>query len=120
MRPRLAVIRLICAGEASRGGMFNRVAISQGPLCTNLLAEEQDPFCLSMGLGVSAVTHLSCQPIEPPTGGLGGNMASAATADRDRERTKVSRTQRVVSHDETKPSFKTTELFTMLGIVAAS
>ena len=44
-------------------------------------------------------------------------MASAATADR--ERTDVSRTQRVVSHDETKPSFKTTELFTMLGIVAA-
>jgi hypothetical protein len=31
----------------------------------------------------------------------------------------VSRTQSVVSHDETKPSFKTTELFTMLGIVAA-
>ena len=47
-------------------------------------------------------------------------MASAATADRDRERTEMSRTQRVVSHDETKPSWKTTELLTMLGIVAAS
>jgi hypothetical protein len=46
-------------------------------------------------------------------------MASAATADRDRERTDMSRTQRVVAHDETKPSWKTTELLTMLGIVAA-
>jgi hypothetical protein len=46
-------------------------------------------------------------------------MASAATADRDRERTEMSRTQRVVAHDETKPSWKTTELLTMLGIVAA-
>ena len=46
-------------------------------------------------------------------------MTSAATADRDRERTDVSRTPRIVSNDETKPSFKTTELFTMLGIVAA-
>jgi hypothetical protein len=44
-------------------------------------------------------------------------MASVVTADR--ERTDVSRTQRVVSHDETKPSFKTSELFTMLAIVAA-
>jgi hypothetical protein len=44
-------------------------------------------------------------------------MASVVTGDR--ERTDVSRTQRVVSHDETKPSFKTTELFTMLAIVAA-
>jgi hypothetical protein len=44
-------------------------------------------------------------------------MASAATADR--ERTDVSRAPRMVSHDETKPSFKTTELLTMIGIVAA-
>jgi hypothetical protein len=44
-------------------------------------------------------------------------MASAATVDRDR--TDASRTPRIVSHDETKPSFKTTELFTMLGIVVA-
>ena len=44
-------------------------------------------------------------------------MASAATADR--ERSDASRTPRIVSHDETKPSFKTTELLTMLGIVAA-
>jgi hypothetical protein len=41
-------------------------------------------------------------------------MASGATADRD-----VSRTPRIVSHEETKPSFKTTELLTMLAIVAA-
>lgn len=46
-------------------------------------------------------------------------MATAATADRDRERTEASRTSRIVSHDETKPSWKTTELLTMLGIVAA-
>lgn len=46
-------------------------------------------------------------------------MASAATADRDRDRTDAARTSRTVSHDETKPSFKTTELLTMLGIVAA-
>jgi hypothetical protein len=44
-------------------------------------------------------------------------MASSATADR--ERPDAGRTSRVVSHDETKPSFKTTELLTMLGIVAA-
>jgi hypothetical protein len=44
-------------------------------------------------------------------------MASAATGDR--ERTDASRTSRIVLHDETKPSFKTTELLTMLGIVAA-
>jgi hypothetical protein len=44
-------------------------------------------------------------------------MASTATADRDR--TDSARTPRMVSHDETKPSFKTTELLTMLGIVAA-
>ena len=44
-------------------------------------------------------------------------MASAATVDR--ERSDASRTPHIVSHDETKPSFKTTELFTMLGIVAA-
>lgn len=44
-------------------------------------------------------------------------MASAATFDRDR--TDAARTSRIVSHDETKPSFKTTELLTMLGIVAA-
>ena len=36
----------------------------------------------------------------------------------DRERTDVTRAPRMVS-DETKPSFKTTELLTMLGIVAA-
>jgi hypothetical protein len=42
---------------------------------------------------------------------------SSATADR--ERTDVTRAPRMVSQDETKPSFKTTELLTMLGIVAA-
>jgi len=41
-------------------------------------------------------------------------MASAETADR--VRTSASRP---VTHDETKPSFKTTELFTMIGIVIA-
>jgi hypothetical protein len=44
-------------------------------------------------------------------------MGSAASADR--ERTEAARTQRMVSHNETKPSFKTTELLTMLGVVAA-
>lgn len=44
-------------------------------------------------------------------------MASAATTER--ERTDVTRSPRLASHDETKPSFKTTELLTMLGIVAA-
>jgi hypothetical protein len=43
-------------------------------------------------------------------------MASVETADRDRTRTS---TPRVVSHDETKPSFKTSELMTMIGIVVA-
>jgi len=42
---------------------------------------------------------------------------SAATADR--ERTDAARAPRMVSHDETKPSFKTSELLTMLGIVVA-
>ena len=42
---------------------------------------------------------------------------SSVTADR--ERTDVTRAPRMVSQDETKPSFKTTELPTMLGIVAA-
>jgi hypothetical protein len=46
-------------------------------------------------------------------------MASAATVDRDRERTDAARAPRMVLHDETKPSFKTSELFTMLGIVVA-
>jgi hypothetical protein len=44
-------------------------------------------------------------------------MASAASGER--ERMDASRAPRMVSHDETKPSFKTTELLTMLGIVAA-
>jgi hypothetical protein len=44
-------------------------------------------------------------------------MASVATGDRDR--TDATKAPRMVSHDETKPSFKTTELLTMLGIVAA-
>lgn len=44
-------------------------------------------------------------------------MASVATSDRDR--TDGKRGSGMVSHDETKPSFKTTELLTMLGIVAA-
>ena len=44
-------------------------------------------------------------------------MASAATVDR--ERAEASRMPRIVSHEETKPSFMTTELLTMLGIVAA-
>ena len=43
-------------------------------------------------------------------------MASVETADRDRTRTSA---PRVVSHDETKPSFKTSELMTMIGIVVA-
>ena len=43
-------------------------------------------------------------------------MASVETADRDRTRTS---TPRVVSHDETKPSFKTSELMTMIGVVVA-
>ena len=43
-------------------------------------------------------------------------MASAASSDR--ERADRTRAPRVVA-DETKPSFKTTELLTMLGIVAA-
>ena len=46
-------------------------------------------------------------------------MASVGTADRDRVRTDTPSTPRMVSHDETKPSFKTTELLTMLGVVAA-
>ena len=44
-------------------------------------------------------------------------MASVATSDR--ERTDPSRAPRMVAHDETKPSFKTTEFWAMLGIVAA-
>jgi hypothetical protein len=43
-------------------------------------------------------------------------MASAETADRDRARTNVTRS---VALDETKPSFKTTELMTMIGVVVA-
>jgi hypothetical protein len=43
-------------------------------------------------------------------------MASTETADRDRMRTSA---QRGVSHDETKPSFKTSELMTMIGVVVA-
>jgi hypothetical protein len=43
-------------------------------------------------------------------------MTSSATADRDRIRTSE---PRVVTHDETKPSFKTSELMTMIGIVIA-
>lgn len=45
-------------------------------------------------------------------------MASVETADRDRVRGDVSRSPRTLL-EETKPSFKTTELLTMLGIVAA-
>ena len=45
-------------------------------------------------------------------------MASVETADRDRTRRETASTSRV-NHDETKPSFKTTELLTMLGVVAA-
>jgi hypothetical protein len=41
-------------------------------------------------------------------------MASVETADRSRRSA-----SRPVTHDETKPSFKTTELFTMIGIVVA-
>jgi hypothetical protein len=44
-------------------------------------------------------------------------MASAASADRERHG--AASPQRIASHDETKPAFKTTELLTMLGIVAA-
>jgi hypothetical protein len=46
-------------------------------------------------------------------------MASVETADRDRLRTDSSSVARTRSDNETKPSFKTTELLTMLGIVAA-
>ena len=46
-------------------------------------------------------------------------MASVETAERDRVRRDSAGTPRTVSHDETKPSFKTTELLTMLGVVAA-
>ena len=41
-------------------------------------------------------------------------MASTETADRKR-----TSAPRVVSHDETKPSFKTSELMTMIGVVVA-
>jgi hypothetical protein len=44
-------------------------------------------------------------------------MASVATSDRDRMR--ATNSPRIATHDETKPSFKTSELLTMLGIVAA-
>ena len=44
-------------------------------------------------------------------------MASVTTGDRDRM--DATRGPRMASHEETKPSFKTTELLTMLGIVAA-
>jgi hypothetical protein len=43
-------------------------------------------------------------------------MASTETADRDRMRTSA---PRGVSQDETKPSFKTSELMTMIGVVVA-
>jgi hypothetical protein len=43
-------------------------------------------------------------------------MASTETADRDRMRTSAPRS---LAHDETKPSFKTSELMTMIGIVVA-
>ena len=43
-------------------------------------------------------------------------MASTETADRDRMRTSA---PRGVSHDETKPSFRTSELTTMIGVVVA-
>lgn len=46
-------------------------------------------------------------------------MASAETADRDRLHRDKANAPLTVLHDETKPSFKTTELLTMLGIVAA-
>jgi hypothetical protein len=43
-------------------------------------------------------------------------MASTETASRDRMRASA---PRGVSHDETKPSFKTSELMTMIGVVVA-
>lgn len=46
-------------------------------------------------------------------------MASVQTSDRDRVRKDTTGTPRTMSLEETKPSFKTTELLTMLGIVAA-
>ena len=46
-------------------------------------------------------------------------MASVETADRDRLHRDKASAPLMVSRDETKPSFKTTELLTMLGIVAA-
>ena len=41
-----------------------------------------------------------------------------ATTEADRDRLRTS-TARAVTHDETKPSFKTSELITMIGIVVA-
>jgi hypothetical protein len=46
-------------------------------------------------------------------------MASVETADRDHARRDRANMPGSVSHDETKPSFKTTELLTMLGVVVA-
>jgi hypothetical protein len=43
-------------------------------------------------------------------------MATTETADRDRMRSSA---PRVMTQGETKPSFKTTELMTMIGVVAA-
>ena len=46
-------------------------------------------------------------------------MASVETAERNRMHRETASTPRPVNHGETKPSFKTTELLTMLGVVAA-
>lgn len=46
-------------------------------------------------------------------------MASVETADRERTRRDIGNSPGRVTQDETKASFKTTELLTMLGVVAA-
>ena len=90
------------------------------PLTLDLVAEELDPFCLSLGRVFERAHPGLLRPSDCPTGAKRGkNMASVETADRDRMRRDMANAPRTVTHDETKPSFKTTELLTMLGVVAA-
>jgi hypothetical protein len=62
--------------------------------------------------------HPGSQPIDPPDEGKEEEppMATTETADRERMRTSA---PPVTTQDETKPSFKTTELLTMIGVVVA-
>src|SRR5689334_11467782 len=97
--------------------MFRRGRRGDRWSSADLVAEEPDLFCLSW-------VECSREPIRasPPLtarslGTRGGkNMASVETADRDRPRVDTART---TAYGETKASFKTTELLTMLGVVAA-